>query len=74
MPSIRPIAWLTPLPAMALVAVSAYFLGWLPALGAALTYAVQPRTASLDEPPAPRPRRHADPDGNDQQRGRRPSE
>ena len=48
MPSIRPIAWLTPLPAMALVAVSAYFLGWLPALGAALTYAVQPRT-----PPSP---------------------
>jgi hypothetical protein len=35
--------WLVPLPAMALVAVSAYFLGFLPALGAALTYAVQPR-------------------------------
>ena len=49
--------WLIPLPAMALVAVSAYFLGFLPALGAVLTYVVQPRTPHVSVSDAHYPRR-----------------
>lgn len=74
MPSTRTNMWLIPLPAMALVAVSAYYLGWLPALAAALTYAVQPRMASTPTPDQSTPRvahpRRGDPGGQDRRQSR----
>ncbi|WP_462186783.1 MULTISPECIES: hypothetical protein [unclassified Frankia] len=69
MPPTRTSMLLAPLPAMALVAVSAYYLGWLPALTAALTYAVQPRVPYTPTPGQSAPRvahpRREDPDDHD---------
>lgn len=74
MTSTRTHMWLVPLPAMALVAVSAYHLGWLPALAAALTYAVQPRMPHTPTPDQSTPRvthpRREDPGDHDQRQGR----